>query len=130
MGGAQSYKGFGLALMLDLLAGGLSGAHCCHPVAAPSRGNNVLFLVLDPNRFAGSAYVKTQAAQLSEFVRSTPRAPGVETIVLPGDPERSTLQRRQLDGIPLEATHWQKLLDLARSLGVRPPSPGAVEAGQ
>jgi uncharacterized oxidoreductase len=130
MGGAQSYKGFGLALMLDLLAGGLSGAHCCHPGAPPSRGNNVLFLVLDPTRFAGSEYVKTQAAQLSEFVRSSPRAPGVETIVLPGDPERSTLQRRQRDGIPLEATHWQKLLDLAQSLGVQPPSAGALEAGE
>src|SRR5688500_12534598 len=32
-GGPQSYKGFGLGLVLDLLAGGLSGGRCSHPEA-------------------------------------------------------------------------------------------------
>ncbi len=126
MGGAQSYKGFGLALILDLVAGGLSGGHCSRPDAPPSRGNNVFFLVLDPAHFAGPEYLKAQAAQLAEFVRSTPRAPSVDTILLPGDPERSTLERRQREGIPLEPNHWEKLLDLAQSLGVRPPSEGVL----
>jgi uncharacterized oxidoreductase len=53
MGGAQSYKGFGLALVLDLLAGGLSGGRSSHPGAPPARGNNVLFLALDPRQHRG-----------------------------------------------------------------------------
>ena len=54
MGGAQAYKGFGLGLVLDMLAGGLSGG-TVEPPRAPRRrkGNNVLFLALDPARFAG-----------------------------------------------------------------------------
>ena len=54
LGGAQSYKGFGLGLILELWAGGLSGGRCSQPEARPSGGNNVVFLVLDPARFAGS----------------------------------------------------------------------------
>src|SRR6185437_8017169 len=53
MGGAQAYKGFGLGLVLDMLAGGLTGGRSSHPGAPPARGNNVVFLALDPGRFAG-----------------------------------------------------------------------------
>jgi uncharacterized oxidoreductase len=126
MGGPQAYKGFGLALVLDLLAGGLSGGHCSHPGAPPSRGNNVFFLALDPCSFGDTDYLKTQSAQLVEFVRSTSRAPGVERIVIAGDPERSIHEIRLKEGIPLEENHWQKLVDLAQTLDVHPPTPANV----
>jgi uncharacterized oxidoreductase len=35
MGGDQAYKGFGLAFMIEMLAGGLSGGKCSHPGAPP-----------------------------------------------------------------------------------------------
>src|SRR5262249_27156189 len=54
LGGPQAYKGFGLGLVLDLWAGGLSGGSCSgHPAPPRVPGNNVFFLVLDPARFAG-----------------------------------------------------------------------------
>ena len=54
MGGAQAYKGFGLGLVLDTLAAGLSGGRTCHPGAPKAKGNNVLFLLMAPELFAGS----------------------------------------------------------------------------
>jgi uncharacterized oxidoreductase len=121
MGGAQAYKGFGLGLVLDMLAGGLSGGRSSHPGAPPAKGNNVLFLALDPARFAGRDALLREATVVAEYVRDTPRAPGVDTILLPGDPERRTLERRSAEGIPIEEAHWAKLCEVATRLGTAVP---------
>ncbi len=128
MGGSQSYKGFGLALVLDMLSGGLSGGHSAFPGAPPAKGNNVLFLALDPALFAGRDHLVSEATQLAAYVRGTPRAEGVEAILLPGDPERRSLEARSLSGIPLPEGHWDRLVEMAAKLGVEPPQP-AVPSG-
>ncbi len=120
LGGTQSYKGFGLALIFELWAGGLSGGRCSAPEARPVGGNNVLFVVFDPAQFAGKEWVNTQASRLAEFIRTTPRQPGVDAIILPGDPERISLERRSVDGIPLDMNLRAKLAQLAQKLGVKP----------
>jgi uncharacterized oxidoreductase len=122
LGGEQSYKGFGLALILDLLAGGLSGGQCSHPEAPKARGNNVFFLLLDPSWFAGLDRLRSQASELAQYVQETPRASGVASILLPGDPERASLRLRSIQGIPLEPSHWQLLVDLAHRLDVALPA--------
>ena len=121
MGGTQSYKGFGLALVLDMLAAGLSGGRACHEGAPPARGNNLLFLLLDPERFEGRESLQREAANVARFVRDTPTASGVASILLPGDPERHALDARTRDGIPLSDGHWAKLVELAEMLGVEVP---------
>lgn len=117
LGGAQSYKGFGLALILELWAGGLSGGRCSEPEARPLGGNNIVFVVFDPKHFAGEERVRGQASRLAEFIRATPRLPGVDAILLPGDPERITLERRSVHGIPLDTNLRAKLSQLAQRLG-------------
>jgi uncharacterized oxidoreductase len=121
MGGPQAYKGFGLSLVLDMLAGGLSGGRSCHPGAPPARGNNVLFLVLDPARFAGRDALLRESTGVAEYVRGTPCAPGVEAVLLPGDPERRMLAHRTAEGIPIEEAHWTKLRELADRLDTPVP---------
>jgi uncharacterized oxidoreductase len=122
MGGDQAYKGFGLALVLDMLAGGLTGGRVAHAGAPPARGNNVVFIALNPGLFAGREALVEQATSLAEYIRGTPRAEGVDAILLPGDPERIMLARRSVDGIPIAPAHWAKLTDLAGQLGVAPPA--------
>lgn len=121
MGGAQGYKGFGLALVLDMLAGGLTGGRSAFAGAPPARGNNLVFLALDPAQFAGRDALLREATQLATYVRETPRAKGVDAILLPGDPERVALQRRQAEGIPLTEAHWNALMVLANRLSVALP---------
>jgi uncharacterized oxidoreductase len=120
LGGAHSYKGFGLALILELWAGGLSGGKCSSPEARPVGGNNVLFVVFDPEQFAGKTWVYGQATRLAEFIRATPRQEGVDAILLPGDPERTALAQRTAIGIPIDANLRAKLTQLALRLGVAP----------
>ncbi|WP_406693513.1 Ldh family oxidoreductase [Singulisphaera sp. Ch08] len=121
MGGTQAYKGFGLSLVLDMLSGGLSGGRSSHSDAPAAKGNNVVFLALDPNRFSGHDALVRESTQVADYVRNTPRAPGVEAILLPGDPERRTLKQRSAEGVPLEDAHWAKLAELAEQLGVAVP---------
>ncbi|MFO0911052.1 MAG: Ldh family oxidoreductase [Isosphaeraceae bacterium] len=122
MGGAQAYKGFGLALVLDILAGGLSGGRASHPGAPPARGNNVVFIAFDATHFVGREWLTSESTQLVSYLRDTPRAEGVDAITLPGDPERRILAQRSTQGIPLEDAHWAKLVELAEQLAVAVPT--------
>src|SRR5262245_2273668 len=121
MGGDQAYKGFGLAFMIEMLAGGLSGGSCSHPGAPPPVGNDVLFLVLAPEQFGGEGHLRSQISLLEPFLRNTPRRDGFQRITLPGDPERELLARRQAEGIPLDDGNWAELVKLAGSLEVPVP---------
>jgi uncharacterized oxidoreductase len=124
-GGPQMYKGFGLGLLMDALAGGLSGGECSRadrPMLG--RGNSVVFVLWDPEAFGGREHFLSEVGGLAEFVRTTPRRPGVEEITLPGDPERCVRRKRQAEGIPVADGSWALLVRLADELRVEVP--GAV----
>ncbi len=126
MGGpGQTYKGFGLALVVEVLAGALSGGVTSRPQPPNQKGNCVFMLVLNPQHLGrGQNHFAAEVGQLVEFVRDCPRAPGVEQILLPGDPERLTRQKRLQEGVPFDPGNWQALLQLAQRLGVEPPQGG------
>ena len=121
-GGSQAYKGFGLGLLLDLLAGGLSGGRCSNPGdPMAGRGNAVVFVLFDPAAFGGVEHFLTQTDGLTGFVRSCPAAPGTPGIVLPGDPERTAKAQRSATGISIPDGTWQMLAKTAEELGVEVP---------
>jgi len=118
-GGPQAYKGFGLGLMLDLLAGGLSGGRCSNPGDPMAGiGNAVVFVLFDPAAFGGVDHFLGQTDALTGYVRSCPTAPSGPGIVLPGDPERSAKAQRLADGIDIPDGTWDLLTKTAAELGV------------
>jgi uncharacterized oxidoreductase len=122
-GGPQAYKGFGLGLMMDVLAGGLSGGECSRPDRPmPGLGNSVVFVLWDVDAFGGRECFLTAVGGLTDFVRSTPRAEGAGEITLPGDPERRSRRRREVEGIPIPDATWTMLTKLADEMSV--PIPG------
>jgi uncharacterized oxidoreductase len=121
LGGDQAYKGFGLGLVIDMLAGGLSGGLCARPNPDPPLGNDVIFIVLDPALFGGTQHFLTQVNGVAQHVRSCPTADGVSEILLPGDPEQRSVQERNARGIPIDDGNWKQLTDLAGKLGVAVP---------
>lgn len=118
MGGAQAYKGFGLGLMIEILCGALSGGVCAREQPYPKKGNCVFMLLLNPEQFGGTEHFKSEVNQLVEYIRSCPRIPGVERIVLPGDPERCLSEDRLAKGITLDQENWNALVKMAETLGV------------
>lgn len=121
MGGEVGYKGFGLAVMIDVLAGALSGAGCCSSTnVSPQDG--IFLLVLDPKRFTDHQGFSQQVGGLIEHIKSCQTAPGFDEVFLPGELEHRTEQNRLREGIPLDEGTWAGIKQLADRLNVtRPP---------
>lgn len=122
MGGDQAYKGFGLAFMIEMLSGGLSGGKCSHPNAPPPVGNDALFIVLDPALCAGVDHLKGEVSVLEKFVRETPLREGVDRVILPGDPERNLYAQRMKSGLTLDEGNWNALVKIAGDLKITVPT--------
>lgn len=122
MGGDQAYKGFGLALMVEIFAGALSGGVCAREKPLNQLGNCAYLQLLDPGHLGGAAHFGAQVSSLIEFVRSCPRRAGVDEILLPGDPERRVLAQRSAAGIPFDEGNWRQLVEFAGKLQVPTPA--------
>ncbi len=120
---AAGPKGFGLALVLDLLCGGLSGGAIGAEVKplygdpAVPYGCAHLFLALDPARFGVADALPARVAGFAQSVRDSKPAPGVERVYAPGDIEAA---RRAANGgaCPVAADVHEKLVAVGRRFGV------------
>jgi uncharacterized oxidoreductase len=119
-GGESGHKGFGLALMVDILAGALSGAGCSSP-DAPRMGNALFLLVIDVAQMTPLPAFHDQVGCLVDYVRSSALAPGFTEILMPGEPEARTEAQRRRDGIVVDEETWRQITDIARSLNLEMP---------
>lgn len=117
-------KGYVLAFMLEVLAGPLVGAAAGKEVRGtlePVEGfctKGDFMLVVDPSAFGPVGEFRARVREFVEMVKDSRRAPGVEEILVPGEPEFRTRERRLRDGIPISDEVWAELLQIAREVGV------------
>ncbi len=90
---AAGPKGFGLAMMIDLMAGLLSGGAWGEAVR-PLYGDMAepydcahLFIAIDIGHFVDPAHFRREATRAAERVRASARAPGVAELFTPGEIE-------------------------------------------
>ncbi len=121
MGGA---KGSGLSLLIECLASLSVG----NPVIAPLLSGEISGLringtaiAVDLAAFGDVDYFRRQAAVLADTVTALPRAAGVERIYAPGERGDAVLDERKIDGIPLPAGTWDRLMEIAERFSVAPP---------
>ncbi len=119
MGGDQAYKGFGLALMIELFAGALAGGLCIRETPPNQLGNCVFMMLVNPAMLGGAEHFAREAAGLEAFVRGCPRIESCNEVLLPGDPERRVLAERTASGIPIDDGNWNELAKEAGRLGVQ-----------
>lgn len=110
-------KGSGLALAVEVLAGGLVGAAIGPDVTGTfhtedpcTKGD--LFVAIDPEAFGENRFLERVNEFLRDVKESEPAA-GTEEIRLPG--ERSLERDAAADSIRLEADLWNEVQALARS---------------
>lgn len=116
---AAGPKGFGLAVAIDLLCGGLSGGAITDEVnplygnAKQPYGCAHFFLAIDPAAF-GVDGLAGRVRKVQQRIRSARRAAGTERIYAPGDLERA---RRAEHGreCPLPPEVFAKLEEIERS---------------
>lgn len=115
------HKGYGMALMSEMLAGVLSGGDTMRRDTAREKDtalNNMLAIIFDPQRFVDGARYKTEMDATIADVRASPaRTPG-SPVLMPGDPERANRAQRGCDGIPIDDATWEELLTAAESVGL------------
>jgi LDH2 family malate/lactate/ureidoglycolate dehydrogenase len=117
-------KGYGLALVVDILAGVLTGASygthtpSVHDVEDPV-SSGFLVEALDIAAFADPGQFEKDIQALIAEIRGSPRASNVDRILLPGEPEWRTKQERLELGIPVPDSLRGELTRLGSDLGVR-----------
>ncbi len=113
-------KGYGLALVVELLGGLLAGAGTGELRNPDGSGRlwGALVLVIDPAAFGDPSAFKRGAAAFLAHVKSARKAPGFDEILIPG--ERSFRTRRdQLEhGVTIEDGLWNTIAKLAAEIGV------------
>ena len=118
---AAEHKGYALSLMMELLAGALTGRGCT-PFDDIGPGNGVLFIVLRADAFRPLTEVLHDSARLADEVKTAAVAPGAAEILVPGEPEQRAAAARRADGIPIDDGTWGQLVALAGELDVGVPS--------
>jgi uncharacterized oxidoreductase len=116
-GGIVGHKGYGLGFILDILAGALSGAGCSR-ADAPRFGNAVFIFVINIENFTPIAEFKKHVDGLIEYVKSSPKMPGVDEILFPGEIEAKERKKRLAEGIFVEDETWNQIVKTAEELGV------------
>src|SRR4051794_7108614 len=110
------HKGSGLAFICELLGGALTGT------GATSGGrrfaNGMLSFYIDPKVVDTSNYFDGEITRYADFIRATKPVAGVDTVLIPGDPERRTRAERTANGVPLPDDTWAAIVNTAREVGV------------
>ena len=121
------HKGFGLAVMCELLGGALaSGMTQRDDDASQRRVLNGMFSVLiDPAALTDRSAFEAEAQAFIDWVKASPPRDGFDDIRIAGEPERAWRAQRSAEGVPVDATTWQEILAAAGKLGV---DPAAVQA--
>ncbi len=115
------HKGGGLQVLCELLGGALAGHWTIQSEPRRDHGatlNHMLSIVLDPEAFGGRDDFEREATVLVEALRRTPPGPGVEALLLPGDPERAAAAKRTRDGLDLDDRTWAGLAKAAAGFGL------------
>jgi uncharacterized oxidoreductase len=112
------HKGFALAVMCELLAGGLTGGATIRPETLRHRyaiWNNMLTVIFDPNLLNVGAAFAQEVNSFIEWVRSSRRTNNEQSILMPGDLEQAT-RRERTGSITIDADTLRDLDAAARSV--------------
>jgi len=114
------YKGFGLALFCELLAGVLTGGGTIQPRTPRLGGtvNNMLTFLLDPRRLVEHGWMQAEVDALVGYLKDAAPVDPAKPVLVAGDRARHIRERRQQYGIELEDATWEELLQTAAELGL------------
>lgn len=121
---AAGHKGYGLALLVEMLAGNLSGAAMTNEVGSwifgdPSQPTNhgAAFIAIDVSQMAPLEGFTQRVEALIDKIHGAPRADGADRIFVPGEMEWERHEQARRLGIPLPSDVVASLRDAARISG-------------
>jgi len=120
----SGHKGYGLALMVDVLSGVLSGAATGLAVNADETRPNVghFFMALDPSAFRPLDDFKRDMDRLARELKDSPKAEGQSRIYVHGEKSFARTERHRREGIPMDHKVVESLKKMGSELGVSWPA--------
>ena len=118
------YKGYGLAVMIGLLAGALNNAAVgkgtidfnAHHDLVTNTGQTII--AVDPSAFGNKDDFIARVIELVNDLKSSTKLPGVKEIRVPGEGAAKTMAERQRLGIPVSPELLDALNACARECGI------------
>ncbi len=125
LGGAdimRGYKGYGLALLVDILSGVLSGAAFSTGVGNPSNPGRAnvghFFMALKPDLFRPIGDFKQGMDELIQRMKDAPKTPDHDRIYIHGEKEFEHAKRCAAEGVPVLAPVVDSLVEIGDQVGV------------
>ncbi|MBV9117898.1 MAG: Ldh family oxidoreductase [Acetobacteraceae bacterium] len=102
---SSSYKGYGLAVMVNILSSCLSGATLItdpmHTKKPTGQDIGHFLLAIDPGLFRDPAEFQADVARFLGDLRATEPVDPARPVMVAGDPQRRLAARRMAEGIPV-----------------------------
>jgi LDH2 family malate/lactate/ureidoglycolate dehydrogenase len=124
------YKGYGIALVNELLAAVLPGAVLAVDVSRQflredatyldAWGIGHLAMAINPDAFVGRDSFAQVSQSLVDRIKSSGRAEGQDRILVPGEPEAEARTKRIRDGVPISPAVAKLLRQFAAEAGIEP----------
>ena len=120
------YKGYGLSLIVGILAGTLNGAAMGSQVIdfnkdfSTTTNTGQAIAIMDPSAFGDVTEFKQNVDTLVRELRGSERMPGVDRIWLPGEQSHEKRLSNEAQGILLAPSLMKQLNDLSAQLNIKP----------
>lgn len=124
-----AHKGYGLSLMVEILAAALTNSNVLDEVGSlfrdPPSHMRVghLVIAIDPQALIERGIFLDRVEYICEQIMRASPNPGVNAVRLPGQPEADTKAQSDRLGVPLSHKIKADLAGLATELGVKMPDP-------
>ncbi|MCL5995842.1 MAG: Ldh family oxidoreductase [Chloroflexi bacterium] len=108
---SAGHKGYGLAVISELLGDALLGL----PFEL-----NWFIIAINIEAFRPAAEFTRASEDILQKIKAVPPASGFNEVLIPGEPETRSAQRRREGGIPIDDAIWQKIEESLRKVNVDP----------
>lgn len=115
----SSYKGYGLAAMVNILSSCLSGATLItdpqHTKKPQGMDIGHFFIAIDPTLFREPGEFEADVARFSNDLRATKPIDPAQPVMVAGDPQWNNAAKRMKDGIPVGAGLMRQVRQIAQA---------------
>lgn len=116
-------KGSGIAILMDIMSGVLTGAAFGGEVGdqyKEKKPQNVghAFIAIKPDVFMSSDAFRSRMDTLAQRVHGVTPAPGFKEVLFPGEPEHRLSQTRKAEGIPYADAEKKMFDSMAEQYGI------------
>ena len=123
------HKGYALSLVIEMLAGALTGGGCSNVANKDRLANGMLSIYIEPSTLIDLQEFSAEVDRFVEFVKSSRTVAEDGQILMPGDIERIRHGERVAGGIELDDVTWRQIHETATELDVAEGMPAARSGG-